>query len=135
MVNLLTTICIVATCAMMAAAAPSQAPVSAAPVAAAVDCSSLVYDLMDCMEYLVAGGSETTPDGSCCLGFKTLMEANEDCMCYALDTSASFGLDINITRAEALPALCGVSSPPITTCHGVFFSLTHTNFNFNLIYS
>ncbi|KAL8523491.1 hypothetical protein ACS0TY_013450 [Phlomoides rotata] len=115
MVNLLTKICIVATCAMMVVAAPSGSPVSAP--AEAADCSSLVFDLIDCMDFLVAGGNETAPDRSCCLGFKSLLVANEDCMCYALGTAAGLGLDINMTRAEALPSDCRISSPPIATCH------------------
>ncbi|KAI3465084.1 hypothetical protein Pfo_021747, partial [Paulownia fortunei] len=121
MVNFLTVTCILAIWAVVvvssgAQSAPSQPPAEG-PGGPEADCSTLIYNMMDCMSFLGNGGDETTPDRSCCSGFKTVLKANADCICYALSSSASLGLDINMTRAEALPSDCGVSAPPISNCN------------------
>ncbi|KAL8058419.1 hypothetical protein ABFX02_03G016700 [Erythranthe guttata] len=102
--------------------APSQAPsVAAAPGSEAGvggDCSTLIYEMMECMSFLSGeGGEMAAPGEPCCAGFKTVVDANADCICYALGSAASLGLVINITRAAALPSLCRVSAPPISYCH------------------
>ncbi|KAL7154666.1 hypothetical protein ABFS83_03G016300 [Erythranthe nasuta] len=103
--------------------APSQAPLSvaAAPGSEAGmggDCSTLIYEMMECMSFLSGEGGETAAPGEpCCSGFKTVVDANADCICYALGSAASLGLVINITRAASLSSLCRVSAPPISYCH------------------
>ncbi|KAL3830462.1 hypothetical protein ACJIZ3_019264 [Penstemon smallii] len=121
MMNFLTIKCTLVTLALVAMSggahiATSQAPVGA-PEVQTVDCSTLINNMMDCMSYLGNGGDEKEPDYSCCSGLETLVNTNPDCMCYALSTSASLGLDINMTKAENLPSACGVSAPSISKCN------------------
>ncbi|KAH6827846.1 hypothetical protein C2S53_015187 [Perilla frutescens var. hirtella] len=90
--------------------APTQSP-------AAAECTDRVYGMMDCMGFLIVGGSETTPQGSCCSGLKSLVEFNADCVCYAVTLAPTLGLDLDIHRARALPSLCRLPAPQFTTCH------------------
>ncbi|KAL7116633.1 hypothetical protein ACP275_03G016500 [Erythranthe tilingii] len=102
--------------------APSQVPssVATAPGSEAGvggDCSALIYEMMECMSFLSGeGGEMAAPGEPCCAGFKTVVDANAGCICYALGSAASLGLVINITRAAALSSLCRVSAPPISYC-------------------
>lgn len=82
------------------------------------DCSTLVMDnMISCMQFLSKTGTETEPDDSCCSGLKTVLKANPDCLCYAIKNAPSFGLDLNMTRAAAMPTDCGIdNAPPISNC-------------------
>ncbi|KAL2468064.1 Bifunctional inhibitor/lipid-transfer protein/seed storage 2S albumin superfamily protein [Forsythia ovata] len=106
--------CILATWTVVVAgrghiSAPVQPP-APAPV---VDCSNLIYDMVDCISYLSVGGGENKPEKSCCSGFKTVLETDSDCICVALKSSASMGIDVNMTSAMALPSACGINAPPL----------------------
>ncbi|XP_011074153.1 non-specific lipid-transfer protein-like protein At5g64080 [Sesamum indicum] len=109
--------CIIAMWAAVAATscgAQSQPP--AGGPSPALDCSTLIYDMIDCMPFLSNGGHQTKPDESCCSGLRAVVETDADCICYAVNSAAGLGLDINMTRAEALPSRCGVFTPPIDAC-------------------
>ncbi|KAL0366434.1 UNVERIFIED_CONTAM: protein YLS3 [Sesamum radiatum] len=80
------------------------------------DCSTLIYDMIDCMPFLSNGGQQTKPDESCCSGLRAVVETDADCICFAVNSAAGLGLDINMTRAMALPSRCGVPTPPLTAC-------------------
>ncbi|XP_073047526.1 uncharacterized protein [Primulina eburnea] len=82
------------------------------------DCSTLVMDnMISCMQFLSKTGTETKPDDSCCSGLKTVLKANPDCLCYAIKNAPSFGLDLNMTRAAAMPSDCGIdNAPPVSNC-------------------
>lgn len=109
--------CILATWAMVVSgqghihtSVPVQSPTEApGPVGApTVDCMSLIYDMADCLAYLSVDGGEDKPDKSCCSGFVTILNTDSDCICKALKSSASLGIEINMTSAMALPSACGV---------------------------
>ncbi|KAL0392326.1 UNVERIFIED_CONTAM: Non-specific lipid-transfer protein-like protein [Sesamum radiatum] len=106
--------------AMWAAVAATSCVASSQPPAGgpspALDCSTLIYDMIDCMPYLSNGGHQTKPDEYCCSGLRAVVETDVDCICYAVNSAAGLGLDINMTRAEALPSRCGVFTPPLTAC-------------------
>ncbi|XP_048332337.1 non-specific lipid transfer protein GPI-anchored 11-like [Ziziphus jujuba] len=89
--------------------APSMAP--------SKDCSVVIYDMADCVPYLSDGSKKTKPDHSCCSGFETVIETSADCICEALKKSGQMGIQLNLTRAIALPSACGVSASPLKNCH------------------
>lgn len=94
--------------------APAMAPSS-------TDCSVIVYDMADCLSFLSAGSADTTPDHSCCTGYETVVAANPDCVCEAFTLSNELGIQLNMSRALALPAACGVSAPlPLDNCDGEY---------------
>nr|XP_027094959.1 non-specific lipid-transfer protein-like protein At5g64080 [Coffea arabica] len=92
-------------------------PDSSAPSPAAVDCSELIFDMLDCMSFLNNGPSDPKPSPSCCTGFETVIDADAECVCEGLKNAASMGLSVNITKAAILPSLCHVSAPSISTCN------------------
>ncbi|KAL3620916.1 hypothetical protein CASFOL_035828 [Castilleja foliolosa] len=100
--------------ALSAAAGISAAGISAPPPAA--DCSSLVLSMADCLSYVTAGGTATTPEGTCCSGLKTVLKTDADCLCETFRNSAQLGVTLNMTKAMALPAACHVSAPAATNC-------------------
>lgn len=89
--------------------APSMAP--------STDCSVLVYDMSDCVSFLSDGSTDTEPDHPCCSGLETVIETDADCVCEAFMMSSQMGIQLNMTRALALPGACGVSGPPLDNCH------------------
>ncbi|CAI9771556.1 unnamed protein product [Fraxinus pennsylvanica] len=90
------------------------APALAPP--ATEDCISLIFNMVDCMTFLGNGGIETKPVGSCCSGFKMVVDKNADCICRALKSSISLGIDVNMTKAMKLPSACGLSSFKLADC-------------------
>lgn len=113
-----------ATCLMLAAAVASGAHGSPTPAPSSkpTDCSIIIYNMANCMPFLSKGGKDTKPDSSCCTGFKSVLKVNAECICEALKSSASLGLDLNMTKAVTLPSACGVSAtaPPISKCGSEF---------------
>ncbi|KAK6156864.1 hypothetical protein DH2020_011112 [Rehmannia glutinosa] len=95
------------------AAAISAAHSAPAP---AVDCSSLVLNMADCLSYVTAGGTAKKPEGMCCSGLKTVLKTNAECLCEAFQNSAQLGVTLNMTKALGLPAACHVSSPSVSNC-------------------
>ncbi|XP_044512279.1 non-specific lipid transfer protein GPI-anchored 31-like [Mangifera indica] len=109
-----------ATCLMLAAAVASGAHGSPTPAPSSkpTDCSMIIYNMANCMPFLSKAGKDMKPDSSCCTGFKSVLKVNAECICEALKSSASLGLDLNMTKAVTLPSDCGVSAtaPPISKC-------------------
>ncbi|ONI35864.1 hypothetical protein PRUPE_1G558100 [Prunus persica] len=87
----------------------------AAP-APAVDCSSLILNMADCLSFVSNGSTDTKPAGTCCSGLKTVLKADAACLCEAFKSSAQLGVVLNITKAASLPAACKVSAPSATNC-------------------
>ncbi|KAJ4716642.1 Non-specific lipid-transfer protein-like protein [Melia azedarach] len=90
------------------AAAESPAP--------AVDCSSLVLNMADCLSFVSAGSTVTKPEATCCSGLKTVLKTDAECLCEAFKSSASLGVTLNVTKALTLPSLCKISAPPAANC-------------------
>ncbi|KAK9270320.1 hypothetical protein L1049_025898 [Liquidambar formosana] len=87
---------------------PSPAP--------ATDCSTIIYDMVDCISFLSDGSKETKPDASCCSGFKSVLKTDPHCICEAIKDSDEMGIELNITKAMTLPSACRVSAPPLSNC-------------------
>ncbi|KAL3843743.1 hypothetical protein ACJIZ3_001146 [Penstemon smallii] len=88
---------------------------NAAP-APAVDCSTVVLSLADCLSYVTEDGTATKPEGTCCSGLKTVLKTNAECLCEAFRNSAQLGVTLNMTKAMALPSACHVSAPSVSNC-------------------
>ncbi|MED6123797.1 Non-specific lipid transfer protein GPI-anchored 31 [Stylosanthes scabra] len=95
-------------------ASPSHSH-NAAP-APAVDCSSLVLTMADCLSFVTNGSTTTKPEGNCCSGLKSVLKTAPQCLCEAFKSSAQFGVVLNVTKAVSLPAACKVSAPSASNC-------------------
>ncbi|KAA0031495.1 hypothetical protein IC582_000271 [Cucumis melo] len=93
-------------------------PLSAAndAPAPAVDCSSLILNMADCLSFVSNDSTTTKPQGTCCSGLKTVLKADADCLCEAFKNSAQLGVVLNVTKALSLPAACKVSAPAASNC-------------------
>ncbi|XP_057464384.1 non-specific lipid transfer protein GPI-anchored 31-like [Actinidia eriantha] len=84
--------------------------------APAVDCSTVVVSMADCLTYVTGASSVTKPEGNCCLGLKTVLKSNPQCLCETFKNSAQFGITLNVTKALSLPVACHVSAPSVSNC-------------------
>ncbi|XP_030459030.1 non-specific lipid transfer protein GPI-anchored 31 [Syzygium oleosum] len=84
--------------------------------APAVDCSSLVLTMADCLSFVSNGSTTEKPEGTCCSGLKTVLKADAECICEAFKSSAQLGVVLNVTKAMSLPAACKVSASSATKC-------------------
>ncbi|KAM1049700.1 hypothetical protein ACFX2A_032207 [Malus domestica] len=75
----------------------------AAPVPA-VDCSSLILNMSDCLSFVSNGNTDTKLAETCCNGLKTVLKAGASCLCETFKSSAQLGVVWNITKGTALPA-------------------------------
>ncbi|KAL6311946.1 hypothetical protein AAG906_037484 [Vitis piasezkii] len=82
----------------------------------AVDCSSLVLNMADCLSYVSNGSTASKPEGTCCTGLKTVLKADAECLCEAFKSSAQYGVVLNVTKAIYLPTACRVSAPSVSNC-------------------
>ncbi|XP_044462656.1 non-specific lipid transfer protein GPI-anchored 31-like [Mangifera indica] len=90
---------------------------NAAAPAPAVDCSSLIVNMVDCLSFVSAGSTETKPAATCCSGLKKVLKTDAECLCEAFKSSASLGVTLNVTKALTLPDACKVSTPPASKCN------------------
>ncbi|KAI8027709.1 Non-specific lipid-transfer protein-like protein [Camellia lanceoleosa] len=88
----------------------------AAAPAPAVDCSTLIVSMADCLSYVTNGSTVKKPGGTCCSGLKTVLKSNAECLCEAFKNSAQLGITLNITKALALPTACHLSAPSVSNC-------------------
>ncbi|KAL2476907.1 Non-specific lipid-transfer protein-like protein [Forsythia ovata] len=84
--------------------------------APAVDCSSLILNLADCLTFVTSGSTTKKPEGTCCSGLKTVLKTDAECLCEAFKNSAQLGVTLNVTKALTLPAACHVSAPSVSNC-------------------
>ncbi|KAG2286953.1 hypothetical protein Bca52824_046557 [Brassica carinata] len=85
----------------------SPSPVAApAPGPSNSDCSSIIYDMMDCLSYLTPGSNDTKPTKVCCGGILSVLQYNPMCICVGLESSKTMGFAVNNTRARAMPTTC-----------------------------
>ncbi|KAK8642807.1 hypothetical protein V6N13_012139 [Hibiscus sabdariffa] len=80
-------------------------------------CSTIIYDMIDCIPFLSGDDTEGKPTLACCAGFKIVVEINDECICEAFKSSVDLGVYINLTKAAALPLACQVSTHSISTCN------------------
>ncbi|XP_027112884.1 non-specific lipid transfer protein GPI-anchored 31 [Coffea arabica] len=84
--------------------------------APAVDCSSLVLNMADCLSFVTSGSTVKKPEGTCCSGLKTVLKTDAECLCEAFKNSAQLGVTLNVTKALTLPSACHVSAPSVSNC-------------------
>ncbi|XP_010547908.1 PREDICTED: non-specific lipid-transfer protein-like protein At2g13820 [Tarenaya hassleriana] len=84
--------------------------------AAAVDCSTLILNMADCLSFVTSGSTVEKPEGTCCSGLKTVVRSGPQCLCEAFKNSASLGVTLNVTKASTLPSVCKVAAPPSARC-------------------
>ncbi|KAF8087685.1 hypothetical protein N665_0571s0004 [Sinapis alba] len=95
--------------------ANSPSPVATpAPGPSNSDCSSVIYDMMDCLSYLTPGSNDTKPTKVCCGGILSVLQYNPKCVCIGLASSKDMGISLNNTRALAMPTICKL---PIAAPH------------------
>lgn len=100
-----------------------QAAAAAAPApTAAIDCSSVLVSLADCLSFVQEGSKERKPQGQCCPGLKKVAKEEVSCLCQAFKGSADYGVKLNMTKALSLPSACGVKTPPFSKCNSEFVS-------------
>lgn len=93
--------------------------VTPAPGPSNSDCSSVIYDMMDCLSYLTPGSNDTSPTKVCCGGILSVLQYNPNCVCVGLASTKDMGIEINNTRAHSMPTTCKL---PIAAPHcGEFF--------------
>ncbi|KAK8564179.1 hypothetical protein V6N13_005603 [Hibiscus sabdariffa] len=97
------------------ATAPSPSS-SSSTTTPAVDCSTLILNMADCLSFVTGGSEVSKPEGTCCSGLKTVLKTGPECLCEAFKSSASMGVSLNVTKASTLPAACKVSAPSATNC-------------------
>ncbi|KAK6143718.1 hypothetical protein DH2020_024066 [Rehmannia glutinosa] len=102
-------------CVIFALSAAVCSAAHSAP-APAVDCSSLVLNMADCLSFVMAGSTTSKPEGTCCSGLKTVLKTGAECLCEAFKNSAQLGVTLNVSKALSLPAACHVSAPSVTNC-------------------
>ncbi|KAF3326411.1 non-specific lipid-transfer protein-like protein [Carex littledalei] len=87
--------------------------------APSVDCTPALLSLADCLTYVEQGSNLTKPEGDCCSGLKKVVKEEAHCLCEAFSGGSNLGipLDINITKALALPSVCKVKTPPASKCN------------------
>jgi hypothetical protein len=109
----------------------AQAQAQALPAAAAapgpsgggVDsaCLNSLLNMSDCLTYVTKGSAARRPDAPCCPELAGMVDSNPVCLCELLSGAAdSYGIAVDYARALALPGICRVATPPVSTCTGSF---------------
>ncbi|XP_021729801.1 non-specific lipid-transfer protein-like protein At5g64080 [Chenopodium quinoa] len=84
-----------------------------------LSCMDLMMNNMaSCISFISKGGTDSKPDPSCCSGLKVVLGTNAECLCEALKSGGSLGIQIDFGRAASLPSACNVNAPPISKCNG-----------------
>ncbi|KAJ0241808.1 Non-specific lipid transfer protein GPI-anchored 11 [Hirschfeldia incana] len=84
--------------------------------AVAVDCSSLILNMADCLSFVTSGSTVEKPEGTCCSGLKTVVRSGPECICEGFKNSASLGVTLDLAKAASLPSVCKVAAPPSARC-------------------
>ncbi|CAN7012262.1 unnamed protein product [Brassica rapa subsp. trilocularis] len=84
--------------------------------ALAVDCSSLILNMADCLSFVTNGSTVEKPEGTCCSGLKTVVRSGPECICEGFKNSASLGVTLDLAKAASLPSACKVAAPPSARC-------------------
>lgn len=80
-------------------------------------CSNVLISMSPCLNYIT--GNSSTPSSGCCTQLASVVRSQPQCLCEVLNGGgSSLGIEINQTRALALPTDCNVQTPPISRCNG-----------------
>ncbi|CAA0823077.1 Bifunctional inhibitor/lipid-transfer protein/seed storage 2S albumin superfamily protein [Striga hermonthica] len=81
------------------------------------DCTNVLMSMSPCLSY-ISSDSSSSPSAACCTQLRTVVGSNPQCLCQVLNGAGpNLGLNINQTRALALPAACRVQTPPTSRCN------------------
>ncbi|KAI8009276.1 Non-specific lipid-transfer protein-like protein [Camellia lanceoleosa] len=79
-------------------------------------CTNAIISMSSCLNYIT--GNSLTPSSGCCSQFANVVRSQPQCLCQLLSGGGStLGININQTRAMALPRACNVQTPPISRCN------------------
>lgn len=84
-------------------------------------CANILLSLSPCLDYITENSS--IPSSGCCSQLASVVGSQPQCLCEVVNGGASSiaaSLNINQTRAFALPATCNVQTPPINACRGTY---------------
>lgn len=101
---------------------PSES-LPAAPSPGGVDCFTYLMNLADCLTFVETGSNITKPDPGCCPELANLVNTQPVCLCQLLGNPNQVGLSVDMKRALKLPAVCNVTTPPVSLCAGIFLPL------------
>ncbi|XP_047093812.1 non-specific lipid transfer protein GPI-anchored 2-like [Lolium rigidum] len=80
-------------------------------------CLNSLLNMSDCLPYVQAGSATARPDAACCPELAGMVGSNPLCLCELLSGAAdSYGIAVDYSRALALPGVCRVETPPVSTC-------------------
>nr|XP_029118133.1 non-specific lipid-transfer protein-like protein At5g64080 [Elaeis guineensis] len=81
-----------------------------------MDCSSALYNLIDCATFAEEGSKLTKPQGQCCSGLEKVIKEELACLCETFEGNTDVGPTLNMTKPLTLPAACGIATPPLSKC-------------------
>ncbi|KAK9734665.1 hypothetical protein RND81_04G155700 [Saponaria officinalis] len=87
------------------------------------DCTTLVYNMSDCLTYVEKGSNVSKPDKACCPELGEMLDTKPVCLCQLLGKSKDFPVELDVNRALDLPHVCGFSTPSASLCSEVFGSI------------
>lgn len=98
---------------------PAAAPGPAGGTGIDSACLNSLLNMSDCLPYVSQGSTARRPDAPCCPELAGLVGSNPVCLCELLSGAAdSYGIAVDYGRALALPGVCRVATPPVSTCTG-----------------
>ncbi|KAK9734664.1 hypothetical protein RND81_04G155700 [Saponaria officinalis] len=83
------------------------------------DCTTLVYNMSDCLTYVEKGSNVSKPDKACCPELGEMLDTKPVCLCQLLGKSKDFPVELDVNRALDLPHVCGFSTPSASLCSGI----------------
>ncbi|RCV17176.1 hypothetical protein SETIT_3G198600v2 [Setaria italica] len=103
-----------------AASASASAPGPAGGIDSS--CMNSLLNMSDCLTYVTKGSAARRPDAPCCPELAGMVDSNPVCLCELLSGAAdSYGIAVDYARALALPGICRVATPPVSTCTAMGF--------------
>ncbi|KAI7756978.1 hypothetical protein M8C21_014595 [Ambrosia artemisiifolia] len=93
-----------------------MSPSSPTAMAPGPDCMTALTNVTDCLTFVQEGSNLTVPDKNCCPEFAGLLESNPICLCELIGQAATYSIDLK--KAEMLPSVCKVQTPPLSACPG-----------------
>uniref|UniRef100_A0A2P2J9S4 Non-specific lipid transfer protein A n=1 Tax=Rhizophora mucronata TaxID=61149 RepID=A0A2P2J9S4_RHIMU len=79
-------------------------------------CTNTLISMSPCLNYIT--GNSSTPSSQCCSQLANVVRSSPQCLCEVLNGGgSSLGININQTKALALPTACNVQTPPISRCN------------------
>ncbi|XP_054799036.1 non-specific lipid transfer protein GPI-anchored 2-like [Prosopis cineraria] len=101
------------------AQSPTAMAAAPGPATGGNDCFTALANMSDCLSYVEEGSKQKKPDKACCPELAGLVDGNPICLCQLLAKPEFAGVKLDLNKALHLPSVCGVSTPPVSTCSAV----------------